>query len=610
MSVEEQVARFLHIVGNDFRTRFVSWLYRRSVSATSRHFHRVLNAIISLEDQYIKQLIGTASDSRIVKDALTRDDKLIIPDGKYYLVDGGLPHRSTLIAPYRGVRYHLKECSARAPQNPRELFNLRHSSLRNSIERAFDVLKKRFPILRSTTEPFYSCDTQSNIFLACCILHNFLLEVDRDKELEDEVIDEMLAASHDGEPHGPRDTDDRGEQIRNSIANDMWMGLEVGFDVYCLMADGCRLLLMLFVEKCNIDGSGTVAAELGLDRLSVGFRSVAPDTWFRSVPTIGSRSVPAIGSRSVNTADLDRLKQCEVIGKKANDGATINANDGATTKKESFSWNEQMDAAFIEVMLKQQNVGNRPIETFSPHAYNNMQAETVEEIKHFENNVINLDNIGTSDDIHVTSPTSQSHGKLPTKSKSKKRKVLEEDPSQDKIANSLDNIVHALDRNSKNDNSIISEDSSVEQSGETVEQHPANFEEKRALYDSLYQNLAIKVEKVNLVNRKFKETNADLTTELARFKNQEKCFEISQEKYDKLERCYQQSVYHEQCLSKKINALHLSTGKQIMTLNEQISDLNKHLSKKKSTVFFLIEEKKKLKSDFKTREDELLDKQI
>ncbi|GKB70989.1 hypothetical protein Tco_0932401 [Tanacetum coccineum] len=192
MSVEEQVARFLHIVGNDFRTRFVSWLYRRFVSSTSRHFHKVLNAIISLEDQYIKQATGnivqkeihdkprfypffkdcigaidgthvrvrvpnrdtpryrgrTASDSGIIKDALTRDDKLLIPDGKYYLVDGGLPHRSTLIAPYRGV--------------------------------------------------------------------------DHDKELKDEVIHEMLDASHDEERKGPRDTDDRGEQIRISIANDMW----------------------------------------------------------------------------------------------------------------------------------------------------------------------------------------------------------------------------------------------------------------------------------------------------------------------------------------------------------------------------------------------------
>nr|GFC23122.1 hypothetical protein [Tanacetum cinerariifolium] len=113
----------------------------------------------------------------------------------------------------------------------------------------------------------------------------------------------------------------------------------------------------------------------------------------------------------------------------------------------------------------------------------------------------------------------------------------------------------------QNDNDVISEDTSVEQGGETVEQHPANFEKTRALYESLYQNFAIEVEKVNSVNRKLKETNADLTTELARFKNQEICFEISQEKYDKHERCYQQSVYQEQCLSKKINALHLSTGK-------------------------------------------------
>nr|GFB01643.1 hypothetical protein [Tanacetum cinerariifolium] len=97
----------------------------------------------------------------------------------------------------------------------------------------------------------------------------------------------------------------------------------------------------------------------------------------------------------------------------------------------------------------------------------------------------------------------------------------------------------------QNDNDVISEDTSVEQGRDTVEQHPTNFEETRALYESLYHNLAIKIEKVNSVNRKLKETNADLTTELARFKNQERCFEISQGKYDKLEKCYQQSVYQE-----------------------------------------------------------------
>nr|GEV05077.1 reverse transcriptase domain-containing protein [Tanacetum cinerariifolium] len=140
--------------------------------------------------------------------------------------------------------------------------------------------------------------------------------------------------------------------------------------------------------------------------------------------------------------------------------------------------------------------------------------------------------------------------------------------------------VYDIDRSAENNNDVISKDTNVEQGGETVEQHSANFEETHALYESLYQNLAIEVEKVNSVNRKLKKTNADMTTELARFKNQERCFEISQEKYDKLERCYQQSIYQEQCLSKKINALHLSS------------------------------EKKRLKSDFKTYEDKRLDKQI
>nr|GFC96656.1 hypothetical protein [Tanacetum cinerariifolium] len=65
----------------------------------------------------------------------------------------------------------------------------------------------------------------------------------------------------------------------------------------------------------------------------------------------------------------------------------------------------------------------------------------------------------------------------------------------------------------QNDNEVISEVTGVEQDGEIVEQHSVNFEETRALYASLYQNLAIEVEKVNLVNRKLKETNADLTTE-------------------------------------------------------------------------------------------------
>ncbi|GJW94581.1 hypothetical protein Tco_0174253 [Tanacetum coccineum] len=75
----------------------------------------------------------------------------------------------------------------------------------------------------------------------------------------------------------------------------------------------------------------------------------------------------------------------------------------------------------------------------------------------------------------------------------------------------------------QNDNNVISVVLSVEQSGGTIEKNHATVEETYAYFESLYNNLVIEVEKVNMVNRKMKETNADLTTELARYKNQEKC---------------------------------------------------------------------------------------
>nr|GEY16769.1 reverse transcriptase domain-containing protein [Tanacetum cinerariifolium] len=87
-----------------------------------------------------------------------------------------------------------------------------------------------------------------------------------------------------------------------------------------------------------------------------------------------------------------------------------------------------------------------------------------------------------------------------------------------------------------NDSNVISEVFSVKQGGGTVEKPSANVEETHAYHESLFHNLAVEVEKINSVNRKMKETNAELTTELARYKNKVKCFEIRQEKYEKLER--------------------------------------------------------------------------
>ena len=68
--------------------------------------------------------------------------------GKYYLVDCGYGAKPGFLPPFRGVRYHLKEWgNDNRPENEKELFNLRHSQLRVTVERAFGSLKNRFKFL-------------------------------------------------------------------------------------------------------------------------------------------------------------------------------------------------------------------------------------------------------------------------------------------------------------------------------------------------------------------------------------------------------------------------------------------------------------------------------
>ncbi|KAF5189205.1 nuclease, partial [Thalictrum thalictroides] len=101
---------------------------------------------------------GTAHDQRVLDDALARANPFVVPSGRYYLVDAGYTHQPGFLAPYRRTLYHVSEHEGRTPQNERELFNQRHSLLRNSIERAFGVLKKRWPML--STQSFYPYMTQ------------------------------------------------------------------------------------------------------------------------------------------------------------------------------------------------------------------------------------------------------------------------------------------------------------------------------------------------------------------------------------------------------------------------------------------------------------------
>ena len=117
---------------------------------------------------------GSAHDSRILKDAI--DGKgFVVPEKKYWLADAGYSNFNHLFTPYKDVRYHLKEqqLAKQQPQNPKKLFNQRHSSLHNVIEHIFGINKKRFPFLKIAME--FSKETQVDIVYAIIALYNFII---------------------------------------------------------------------------------------------------------------------------------------------------------------------------------------------------------------------------------------------------------------------------------------------------------------------------------------------------------------------------------------------------------------------------------------------------
>ncbi|CAN1158145.1 Protein ALP1-like [Linum perenne] len=124
---------------------------------------------------------GSAHDARVLRDALARPNGLKVPKGsnltyspqsQYYLCDAGYANCEGFLAPFRGQRYHLKEWGQNRPNTPEEYFNMKHSSARNVIERAFGLLKMRWAILRDTT--WLSLEVVRRIVHACCLLHNFI----------------------------------------------------------------------------------------------------------------------------------------------------------------------------------------------------------------------------------------------------------------------------------------------------------------------------------------------------------------------------------------------------------------------------------------------------
>ena len=72
------------------------------------------------------------------------------------------------------------------PTTPKELYNMRHSSARNVIERCFGILKARWGVLRDNS--YYPVTIKNRIIMACCLLHNFIRQEMAIDPFEDNVI--------------------------------------------------------------------------------------------------------------------------------------------------------------------------------------------------------------------------------------------------------------------------------------------------------------------------------------------------------------------------------------------------------------------------------------
>ncbi len=164
---------------------------------------------------------GSAHDGRLVESAFHHG--LVCPEGKYYLGDAGFTNSMSILTPFRGVRYHLKEFKRgnRGPQTVHELYNLRHSSLRNVVERTFGVLKRRFRVLRNMNA--YAILLQAKIVLACCLLHNFIRMDETSDDWIFKSVDKEKTPSRGPHRYGNHSAEKRLARInRENIAQDMW----------------------------------------------------------------------------------------------------------------------------------------------------------------------------------------------------------------------------------------------------------------------------------------------------------------------------------------------------------------------------------------------------
>ncbi|XP_068649010.1 uncharacterized protein [Aristolochia californica] len=94
-------------------------MYDRSNWTISRYFNKVLNAIVKLQFDYIKQPLECIH-SKVLNNPMFFPWNIFGTVGEYYLVDAGYANMPGFLAPYRGTRYHLQEFGDNLPRNNKE----------------------------------------------------------------------------------------------------------------------------------------------------------------------------------------------------------------------------------------------------------------------------------------------------------------------------------------------------------------------------------------------------------------------------------------------------------------------------------------------------------
>ncbi|XP_071674467.1 uncharacterized protein [Lolium perenne] len=164
----------------------------------SRYFQQVLYALVELRGDMIKP--ASSNTPPMIKNSYRWfpyfGDCIGDIDGTHVTAHDASILGDSLSRLDGKTRYHLNEFSPRhQPQNAKELFNLRHSSLRVTIERAFAALKNRFKVLEH--KPFHTFDNQVKLVLAWCILHNWILDWGEDEFFEEVVTFAEVETDHD-----------------------------------------------------------------------------------------------------------------------------------------------------------------------------------------------------------------------------------------------------------------------------------------------------------------------------------------------------------------------------------------------------------------------------